>query len=60
MERRGGRKEQKRKGKRGREVGRVVKRREGEGAVNRMEGIWNGRQDEKEVEKEEKRMEEVI
>ena len=41
-------------------MGRVVKRREGEGGVNRMEGIWKGRQNEKEVEQEGKRREEVI
>lgn len=35
----------------GREVERVVKRREREGGRNRMEGIWKGREKEREVEK---------
>lgn len=44
----------------GREVEKIVKRREGEGRGNRMEGIWKGREKEKEVEKEEKRREKGI
>ena len=44
----------------GREVESVVKRREREGERNRMEGIWKGREKEKEVEKGWKNMKEVI
>ena len=53
-------KEHKKRREPGREVERLVKKREKEEGGNRMEGIWKGRQKEKEVEIEGKRMEEGI
>ena len=60
MEESGEMKEHKKRREPGREVERLVKKREKEEGGNRMEGIWKGRQKEKEVEIEGKRMEEGI